>query len=1172
MHLRHRLYIFLWPVIPSNVAALALITTAVRRFTTVTNLLHSARAFNSSSARYSEDNSNLHLLLKLSSRHDNDTQLSNCYTPSRASAPPEKGLRLRTYTSTPDTDEGPAEAQPTETTSRSSSWNKTGLPPLLEPLRQPRQDNRALKSIANKDGTFVRRDSSKMSSSVQLITSPTADTPGTTLMLQTQKQHYVFGTHAEGTQRAMVEQGLRMTKVQNFFMTGKMDWQNAGGLIGMTLTLADSATSAYDMAMEVYRKGKGTKKFPEPQRPKINVYGPPNLKYALNTCRRYIFRKGIPVIATEYKEMPPQKNEQGLILPTWQDDAIQVWALCISPANQEVDAHIEQELAKLQEDYERHANNFEEHQASENESAKDREERYDRIRSTVLTLMFNSKWTLDTLVERHISEVEPPAAIFVRNPETNRIEPYRGTRPGGTDPLPDIKVLTRTPWPGATIHGLPPTAPRTESLSYIVRSQSTRGTFDAKRAQELGLKAGPAFGKLSKGQSVQNDKGETITPDMVVGPDKAGNGFALLDIPSVDYLETLVQREEFTSADLMKDIKIFYWALGPGVSGDPILQAFMQKFSQAEHFVSSVDDCPNRLSLESVAAQTVRLAAIDPARYSTPQHDSQMLPQSSLYGLRSPGRVGTLQNVTAASRGVKHLLMPSVVRVEGKGTEKVKPRENEGSMSAEAFESQVRAQMDPEVLRLAEEAQQAVQSDQEGLSKWRQLIARPDTEVITLGTGSACPSKYRNVSATLLRVPGVGNYLFDCGEGTLGQLQRVFKTDELVGILKDLRMIWISHLHADHHLGTASVIREWYKVKHNNVPRIGHPSQSDMLADNGSLYGLSVVSHEGMIKWLREYSLVEDFGYSRILPFEISPVGRYDDSGSQLSLTSTATSGPLREKHFTLPQQHYQAILGLSDIQACRVSHCHGAMAVSLTFPRAPTDSASIRPLKVSYSGDCRPAHTFTLIGRNSTVLIHEATFDDELKGDAIAKKHSTTSEALGIGAQMDAKAVVLTHFSQRYQKIPVLQTVQDGEQDDLPDSNAMEDVQQDDGDDAQTGPTDAAVGTSALPPDSAHPRAPPPPLRKEQSSTAHEQVIKVRSKDMKVAIAFDYMRVKIGEIAQLEKFNDALNRLLAADEEAEVPAAGGGGESEPVINGNGKKTSGDEGGGGKKKKSKRNN
>ena len=86
---------------------------------------------------------------------------------------------------------------------------------------------------------------------------------------------------------------------------------------------------------------------------------------------------------------------------------------------------------------------------------------------------------------------------------------------------------------------------------------------------------------------------------------------------------------------------------------------------------------------------------------------------------------------------------------------------------------------------------------------------------------------------------------------------------------------------------------------------------------------------------------------------------------------------------------------------------------MSLTFPTG---------FKFSYSGDCRPCEEFVRIGNGSTVLLHEATFDDELRGDAEAKKHSTTSEAIGVGMAMGARRIILTHFSQRYQKIPVME------------------------------------------------------------------------------------------------------------------------------------------------------
>ena len=76
--------------------------------------------------------------------------------------------------------------------------------------------------------------------------------------------------------------------------------------------------------------------------------------------------------------------------------------------------------------------------------------------------------------------------------------------------------------------------------------------------------------------------------------------------------------------------------------------------------------------------------------------------------------------------------------------------------------------------------------------------------LLFLGTGSALPSKYRNglvidrlspvVTGMLLN----NSILLDCGEGTLNQLLRVTSEDE---VLTRIRVVLISHSHADHHLG-----------------------------------------------------------------------------------------------------------------------------------------------------------------------------------------------------------------------------------------------------------------------------------------------------------------------------------------------------------------------------------
>lgn len=850
----------------------------------------------------------------------------------------------------------------------------------------------------------------------------------------------------------------------------------------------------------------------------------------LGTCRRFIFRKGVPIIATEYTEKKTKKNAEGTRLPSFEDDFLQVWALPVTPQTVETNAQAEQELEEEIRRWEANGNTFEEHQAPENESPEDRHARHDRIRSVTVKHMFDSSWSFDTLVERHISDVEMPAALFVRNADSNGYRPYTGPKPGGSEPLPDIMVWTRTPWPGAKIMSLPPTRPAPESISYIVRTYPARGSFDVKRAKELGVKPGPDFGKLSTGKSVQNDKGETITPDQVLGPDRPGQGFALLDVPSLDYLGAVVQREEFQSAEVMKGIEAFIWTLGAGLAGHPILNDFMAKLNNVKHIVSSADTAPNRLSFDSVAAQTTRLAQVDPSRYQTPYYDLTRLPQRLLSETDQVQQTVHLpENVIIADRGLSADLMP---RFHLK-TEARQANFNPASVTKETA---------PEVLELAKAAQKAVQDSQKEYEPWRALLAHPDTEITTLGTGSALPSKYRNVSATLVRVPGIGNYLFDAGENTLGQLQRVFPPEELTQIIKDLRVIWISHLHADHHLGTATVIRAWYHIKHDNIPQPSPPKAATAISDVHN-FGLSVISHDGMLQWLREYSSVEDFGYSRILPLEISP----QVNGSQTSVLTL--NGKIKQGDLRIAKQDYAAIFGFTDIQAVKVAHCHGAMAVSVTFPQSSSDS-NVKPLKISYSGDCRPSHPFSKIGSDTTVLIHEATFDDELAGDARAKKHSTTSEALGIGARMNAKAVVLTHFSQRYQKIPVLQTVQDGESPANEETIAAATEDVDDVDPT----TDSTMQNPDIRPPPGGPAVPQVPKLVHLSSSLqdNERVIKVRNKDMKVAIAFDYMRVKLKDIIELDKYNEALNELLVKEVEEDL------GEGKEV-NTNGKRNSEDE-------------
>ena len=84
----------------------------------------------------------------------------------------------------------------------------------------------------------------KMKSHIQFLTTPTADTPGTSLLLHFDDKRYLIGNMHEGVQRAGIQVGTKFTKVQDIFLTGKTEWQTIGGLLGLVLTLADSTAAA----------------------------------------------------------------------------------------------------------------------------------------------------------------------------------------------------------------------------------------------------------------------------------------------------------------------------------------------------------------------------------------------------------------------------------------------------------------------------------------------------------------------------------------------------------------------------------------------------------------------------------------------------------------------------------------------------------------------------------------------------------------------------------------------------------------------------------------------------------------------------------------------------------------------------------------------------------------
>ena len=855
-----------------------------------------------------------------------------------------------------------------------------------------------------------------MRSYLQFVTTPTADTPGTLLMLHFDDQRYVFGRVGEGSQRAFTERGVRMKKIGSVFITGKCEWDNVGGVIGMLLTQADVIANSKEMVEQSKAKKKESlakqglqvqseaAAAPEDEAFALKIWGPPNLVQSIACARRFVFRKGLPLDVEDVRETPADPEEARKIEPIYKDANIKVWSMVLKPSGgSSSSSHARKrsfaDMNTIQQSPD---------QAPLEKAKHDDEYNY-QLSKAVLAEMFRSNWQLDSLEETHITKVNLPARMWVRDPETKDLKEYNGPLPGGSEPVPDIKVLVRKPWPGALITGLPPTRPKAEAVSYIVGTWPRRGKFNRKAALDLGVTPGRDFGVLSDGGSVVTKDGKTVTSDMVISSDRLGGGVAVIDLPSSDYVESLTSRPEWAEEEVMKGVEAVVWILGPGVAADATLRKFMADSPHLKHVVSGPDHCPDELAFDRVAGTAIQLAQIDSDCYLVPHFDNNALPQKTFRSLRPGLNVPLPAEVQIAKRGLTIQMEPKLELQTDNIVSPMDPLQAANSCN-------------PEMLRLAQEVHDSeLQNDS---SAWSADVPLRDAEVITLGTGSALPSLLRNVSCTVVRVPGWGSYVLDCGENSLGQLQRIYTPDEMVQFLRDLRFIWISHLHADHHLGTISLIKAWYQTVHGEASTA--PSVHSKLLNElnqGSADGqtlsrspyLAVISDIQMMHYLSEYASVEDYGYSHILPLAIT---------STNPSASPSMPSRLSLRHHDCPVQDvsprlWQPLLGIEKIEAVDVKHCHGSKGVAVTWPSEDGISRSKGNFKVAYSGDCRPSAAFAQIGQGATVLVHEATFDDELGGEARAKNHSTTSEALRVGALMRARATVLTHFSQRYCKIP---------------------------------------------------------------------------------------------------------------------------------------------------------
>jgi ribonuclease Z len=531
------------------------------------------------------------------------------------------------------------------------------------------------------------------------------------------------------------------------------------------------------------------------------------------------------------------------------------------------------------------------------------------------------------------------------------------------------------------------------------------GKFDPAKAAALGVTPGPTFGRLVRGESVTVADGSTVQPCDVVSPASPGPVALIVDVPTLAHLSAATAHPRFlapltdgrtlgvvvhlTPHDVASTPEYTAWAaslLGgaggaaghimasPEVAGSPVVMRSSARLAGRLTLINPDIFPPLLLAGSGTAAEAAAELVVD-APLGAPLPEAMGPPP-----LRAPP-AGAPKGALVGENLLRWKLRP----LAGAGAD----REAVPAVlpSYSALRSAL-AHGVPEAMQLAAtmRAGWAAPSATPLPPALQALVpgSANDAEVVFLGTGAAIPSKYRNVSGILVQMPGRGGCILDCGEGTLGQLRRRYGAAGADALLASLRLIWISHIHADHHVGIISLLAARRRVLGPDCEPICVVGPWPLRA----FLGL----HSGGVEPLAH----------RFLDLAVTTAERQAEGVS----ADAAEAVP-----YAMFQAAVQA-LGLQRLHSVRVIHCAHSYGAVLE---------SAAGLKIVYSGDTRPCPALVEAAKGATLLIHEATFEDALIDEARAKKHSATHEALATGAAAGAFRTLLTHFSQRYPKIPVL-------------------------------------------------------------------------------------------------------------------------------------------------------
>lgn len=310
------------------------------------------------------------------------------------------------------------------------------------------------------------------------------------------------------------------------------------------------------------------------------------------------------------------------------------------------------------------------------------------------------------------------------------------------------KQASNAPSPFLTDEEVPDLQTLVPAACYVCQLSDVKGKFLPDKAKALGVAVGPDFAKLVSGCCVESATGGIVHPHEVMEPTLPGPTVIIVDCPDLDYTSCLFSAtgfERYFKCDaVVVHLTPFEVATSVGYVN------WMAKFSsQTQHiFVNEKATHASAIMRKAAVIQT-KLNLVDGGYFPLPKMETvhQEWRQEGIvsgkdllrYHLKPLGKKGV---------DASQLLEPF-----------------DGQEIVSNFKTE-----DPSAMTAIEqfhERRKAVRQTQCPVH-----IQPDELEITFLGTGSAIPSKYRNVTGIYLDFFDRGSMILDCGEGSYGQLIR----------------------------------------------------------------------------------------------------------------------------------------------------------------------------------------------------------------------------------------------------------------------------------------------------------------------------------------------------------------------------------------------------------------